>query len=452
MKSVHMISLGCPKNLVDSENMLGLLKNSGIEHSANAPGADAVIINTCGFLQSSVKESLDTILEMVDLKQQGKIKRVVVTGCLTQRYGGDLQKELPEVDLFLGTGNFHRIATYLEELEGTDGNSHRPGTISVIPDPDYLYDHNTPRLQATLPHTAYMKVSEGCSRTCTFCIIPKLRGDLRSRSIDSLVQEATQLAAAGVVEINLIAQDLTAYGKELKPRQELAELLRRLCRIEGLRWIRLHYAYPHGFNDELIAVLRDEEKICPYIDMPLQHIDEALLKSMRRQTSETAIRELLAKLRAGIPNLTVRTTMIVGFPGESEAAFEKLYEFIREQRFERLGVFTYSREPGTPAAEMPGQIAEKVKTARRDKIMKLQQSLSLENNARLVGKRFPALIERRLPVDAEGKQVYYARLQSQAPDVDGKTVIHSVADLKVGAILPVKVEGASAYDLFALPV
>jgi ribosomal protein S12 methylthiotransferase len=441
MRSVHLISLGCPKNLIDSEHMLGLLDKAGVHYSPRPEGSDAIVINTCAFLQSSVQESLDVIGEALELKRSGSTKRVVVTGCLPQRYSGNLVTDLPDVDLFLGTGNFHQIASHLQALESLSV----PAPPLTITDPDFLYDHNTPRLQATMPHTAYVKVSEGCSRTCAFCIIPKLRGRLRSRASHSVVEEVQNLVDRGVIEVNLVAQDLTAYGKDLSPRDRLVDLLRALCRIEGLHWLRLHYAYPHGFDDELVNTIAGEAKLCAYLDMPLQHIDNALLKRMRRQTSETAIRDLLKVLRARVPELTLRTTLIVGFPGEDDAAFAKLKSFVSEQQFDRLGVFAYSREEGTRAAEMDGQVGQEIKDRRRDELMTLQQKISLAKNQSMVGRRMQTLIEAEM--QGSDRLSYWARLKSQAPEVDGKTIVHAEQRLPIGTILPVKIVAAAAYDL-----
>ncbi len=449
MRNVHLISLGCPKNLVDSENILGLLQQEGWNYRPQAEDSNVVVINTCGFLQSAVEESLDTVAEMVELKKAGKVQRVIVTGCLSQRYGGQLAKDMPEVDLFLGTGNFSKITSYLHQLNESpiDAFSDR----ARISDPDFLYDHTTPRMQATLRHTAYVKVSEGCNRTCSFCIIPKLRGRMRSRRIDSLVQEVEQLVATGVVEINLVAQDLTAYGCDLRPRQCLEDLLQQLVHIDGLQWLRLHYAYPHGFNDRLIRLLDSDSKLLPYIDMPLQHIDDTLLKLMRRNTRSHAIRRLIKRLRDEVRGLTLRTTLIVGFPGESGAAFARLSDFVESERFDRLGVFAYSREPDTSAATMAPQISERVKTRRRQKLMQLQQRISLENHRALLGSKQSALIEQQAPANQEttSEFVYCGRLTSQAPEIDGKTVVCSDSPLELGSIVPVRIDGVGPYDFLA---
>ena len=448
MNGIHLISLGCSKNLVDSEHILGLLANEGFRYQAEAKGAEAVVVNTCGFLQAAVNESIETIEEMLELKRQGDIKHVIVTGCLSQRYGSDLEERLADVDLFLGTGNFHRIATYFRELRK---NRHQTAVQTKITDPDYIYDHDTPRLRATMPHTAYVKVSEGCSRKCTFCIIPQLRGAMRSRTIESLGLEVEGLVKNGAKEINLIAQDLTAYGKDLKHKPRLADMLKHLVTIDGLEWIRLHYAYPHGFDDDLITVLQNENKVCSYLDMPLQHIDPTLLKTMRRQTTAPAILELLAKLKQRIDQLTLRTTLIVGFPGETDAAFNRLCQFVKDQRFDRLGVFTYSREPGTPAATMPNQIDEDIKLQRQEKIMRLQQRISLDNHSRKVGQTMDAIVDHigEKASDSATTQTYVGRLKNQAPEVDGRAIIQSTKPLGAGSIIPVCIEGASAYDFYA---
>ena len=443
-QGVHLVSLGCSKNLVDSEHILGHLHKAGIVYQAEPKGADAVIVNTCGFLQAAAKESMETIESFVEMKKTGNIGKIVVTGCLPQRYGKSLANKLQDVDLFLGTGNFHQIVSYLDGLAGKSPRSER----LYITDPDYLYDHQTPRLQATMSHTAFIKVSEGCSRTCTFCIIPKLRGNMRSRTIDSIVKEAQQLVNSGVIEINLIAQDLTAFGKDQRPKQQLSVLLKQLAQVDGLQWIRLHYAYPHGFDDELISTIANESKILSYIDMPLQHIDNSVLKAMKRQTTAESTKSLLSKLKSGIDDLTLRTTLIVGFPGETEDAFKHLLEFLEETRFHRLGVFTYSREPGTPAHDLPNQVPVEVSEKRRHQIMELQQRISLENHGQMIGGIYQAIIEQTAnpKEQIQSKHAYYGRLATQAPEIDGSTLIESDQPLKIGSIVNVRIEGVGPYD------
>src|SRR5512142_887562 len=352
---VYMHTLGCPKNRVDSEVMLGTLSEAGYRLVQEPARADVIVVNTCGFIESAKQESIAAILELAEQKSSGRCRKLVVAGCLTQRYHDELARELPEVDHFVGTGAYQEIARIV-----ADAQSARV----VVPDPDFVHGASTPRVNSLPSHTAYLKIAEGCDNACAFCIIPKLRGPQRSRTVEDLVAEAEALAANGTVELSLVAQDLTAWGQDLPGRPRLHHLLPALCRVDGVRWIRLHYAYPRDFPDALVDVIASEPKIAKYLDMPLQHSSDRLLRAMKRGRDSQFLRTLLAKLRARVPGIALRTSLIVGLPGETEEDFADLLAFVREQRFERLGVFEYSREEGTPAAEMGGQLPEQVKKER----------------------------------------------------------------------------------------
>ena len=351
----NIISLGCARNLVDSEVMAGLLQKSDYQIVHQPSDADVVLVNTCGFIGPAKEESVETILEVSRLKEEGKVKKIVVAGCLSQRYPDELAGELPEVDLFIGTGEVPRIAEILREHEV---NASRRKYIGI---PSYLYDHTTPRSRSTPSYTTFLKVSEGCDHKCAFCIIPQLRGPHRSRPIESVVSEAIALGQSGVKEINLIAQDLTAYGRDRKDGTTLHALLREMAQVEGIHWIRLLYAYPNFLDHALLEVIRDSDKICKYVDIPFQHVSQSLLQRMRRGKSGSSVREAVEKLRAAIPGLTLRTSLIVGFPGETETDFAELLDFVEATQFERLGVFKYSAEEGTAAARMNETVSEEEK-------------------------------------------------------------------------------------------
>ena len=364
---VYLHTLGCPKNRVDSEVMLGTLAGAGYRLERDPARADVIVVNTCGFIESAKEESVDAIVELAGMKQEGRCKKLVVTGCLVQRHAEELSGELPEVDHFLGTGAYADIARVVSDAQAKR---------LVVPDPDFVHSASTPRVNSLASHTAYLKISEGCDNACAFCIIPKLRGAQRSRPVDDVVAEAAALAAQGTVELSLVAQDLTAYGYDLPGKIRLHHLLPELCKVDGIRWLRLHYAYPRDVPDALVEAIAREPKIVKYLDMPLQHSSDRLLRAMKRGRDSVFLRELLARLRARVPGIALRTSLIVGLPGETEADFEDLVRFVEEQRFERLGVFEFSPEDGTPAAEMVGQVPDEVKRARRDRIMALQQEIS----------------------------------------------------------------------------
>ena len=437
-----IVSLGCARNLVDSEVMAGLLQQHAYEMVEEAADADVVLVNTCGFIGPAKEESIDTILDIARLKAAGKVQKLVVAGCLSQRYPDALAKELPEVDLFIGTGEVPRIAEILDQHHA---NRTKRQYVGV---PSYLYDHATPRLRATPPYTAFVKVSEGCDHKCAFCIIPQLRGPHRSRSIDSVLDEMVLLGRNGVKEINLIAQDLTAYGRDRKDGTTLQGLLRQVAQINGIEWIRLLYAYPNFLDPPLLEIIRDSEKICKYFDIPFQHVSKSILQRMRRGKSGSAVREAVEKLRGAIPHLTLRTSIIVGFPGETENDFAELLDFVEEAQFERLGVFKYSEEEDTAAARMTARVAEEEKERRWQELMELQASISRKKNEALIGTIHRVMIE---DVDLESGKLT-GRTQAHAPEVDGVVWIERGASGDESTNLPgdminVQIIGALDYDL-----
>ena len=435
----NIISLGCARNLVDSEVMAGLLHKNNFEMVREPELADIVLVNTCGFIGAAKEESIDTILDVARLKETGQIKKLVVAGCLSQRYQDELAAELPEVDLFIGTGEVPRIAEILREHEA---NTARRQFIGV---PSYIYDHATPRLRSTPSYTAFLKVSEGCDHKCAFCIIPQMRGPHRSRSIDSVVEETSELAQNGVKEINLIAQDLTAYGRDRKDGTTLERLLCRMEKVPGIEWIRLLYAYPNFLDLPLLELIRDSDKICKYMDIPFQHSSKSVLQRMRRGKSGSAVREAVSKLRHSIPGLTLRTSLIVGFPDESEADFAELLQFVEEAEFERLGVFKYSEEEGTAAARMPGKVSEQDKERRWQEVMDLQSTISRKKNEALIGSIQRVMIDE---VDLDSDKAT-GRTQAHAPEVDGTVYVEGLAGETTvcGEMVDVRITGALDYDL-----
>lgn len=432
-KNLYMMTLGCPKNRVDSEVMLGTLVRRGYRLVQEASEAEVIVVNTCAFIGPAKQESVDAILELAENKKSGRCGTLVVTGCLSQRYAPELAQQLPEVDHFLGTSAYAQIGDLLA-AEATPRQ--------VIPDPDYIHTAATPKINSLPGYTAYLKISEGCDNACAFCIIPTLRGAQRSRPIDDIVAEAQQLADQGVAELNLVAQDLTAYGHDLPGKPKLHELLKALCQVD-VRWIRLHYAYPRVFPDELIEVMATEPKIAKYLDMPLQHASDKLLLSMRRGRDSKFLVELLAKIRARVPNLTFRTSLIVGLPGETEEDFELLKEFVRTQRFERMGCFQYSDEEGTAAYEMPDKIPQKVIERRWREVMAIQKRINREQNAQLIGKRLEVLVEGASP---ETEHLLVGRHEGQAPEIDGQVYINDGMAYP-GEFVTVEVTEAHDYDL-----
>jgi len=432
MEKVFLISLGCPKNHVDSEVLLGLLANDGFVPAPSLDEADVVIVNTCAFIQAAVEESIETVLEAAQAKTHGRINKIVVTGCLPQRYGETLAREIPEVDLWIGTGEFPRIPQLLRG----------GGPTVLIETPRYLYDHHTPRIITNTPHAAYVKIAEGCSHPCTFCLIPQLRGGYRSRQMDSVIREVEQLVAGGVIEVTLVAQDTTAYGVDKGGERGLYRLLKKLIKIEGLRWLRILYTYPHpdNFPPPLLEMFAGEERICPYLDIPIQHIDAQILQRMGRRHSAQETRALIDRIKKGYPTINLRTTLMVGFPGEGEREFRELLTFVREAEFTHLGVFTYSPEEGTKAARIKGRPSPEVAEERRSRIMELQQGISWKKNKAMIGSTIPVLIE------GTGGGVLQGRAAFQAPEIDG--VVHiTQGDAAIGEIVPVKITRAEPYDL-----
>jgi len=432
-KALYMATLGCPKNRVDSEVMLGTLGAHGYTLVERPEDAAVIVVNTCAFIGPAKQESVDTILELAELKKTGRCSTLVVTGCLSQRYGPELAKEMPEVDHFLGTGAYVQIGDLLAA---------EAAPRQIIPDPDYVHDARTPKVNSSPKWTAYLKISEGCDNACAFCIIPTLRGAQRSRPIDDLVAEARTLAASGVRELNLVAQDLTAYGHDLPGRPQLHQLLEALCAVD-VRWIRLHYAYPRVFPDALIDVMAREPKIAKYLDMPLQHASDRLLRSMRRGRDSAFLISLLAKLRARIPGLTFRTSLIAGLPGETEEDFALLKEFVRTQRFERMGCFQYSDEEGTAAYDFADKVPQKVIERRWREVMAVQKRINREQNRALIGKRLEVLVEGPSP---ESEHLLVGRHEGQAPDIDGVVYINEGFGYP-GEFVTVEVTEAHDYDL-----
>lgn len=436
MPKVGMLSLGCARNLVDSEVMLGLLSKAGFELCDEIETSDVAIVNTCAFIREAKEESVDAILRVGELKKEGKVKAIVVAGCLPQRYGKMLFDELREVDALVGCGDHPKIVDII-------GRILKGARVSKIGLPRFIYDHSMPRSFITPPHFAYIKVAEGCPHRCTYCIIGKLRGEFRSRPIDSILEETRLLSERGVKEINLVSQDTTSYGMDLYGRPRLADLLEGIASLDSIRWIRVLYTHPAHLTDELIETVARHHNICKYIDLPLQHINDRILARMGRPVVKEDILNLIAKLRNSIPGLAIRTTFIVGFPGEIEDEFEELLEFMRDIRFERLGIFTYSREEGTPAYSFSDQIPAKVKQRRFDEAMRLQQDISNQINESILGKVVEALVDERGPNDPT---LFIARTESDAPEVDGQVFVRSKG-AKVGDFLKVRITDTLEYDL-----
>jgi ribosomal protein S12 methylthiotransferase len=439
MEKVHLLTLGCPKNLADSELMLGALTSAGFQVTLDPAEAQVLIVNTCAFIEAAKRESVDAILEAAEVKNRGHGKRLVVAGCLSQRYGAELAEKLPEVDVFVGTGNFLDLPELLRRTEAPEA---RP--VPYAGAAHLLAGSEAPRVASGDFFTSYLKISEGCNHRCSFCIIPKIRGRHESRPLSDLVAEARFLVRRGVREINLIAQDLTAYGRDLDPPASLAALLRELSAVEELRWIRLLYCYPNFVTAELLDAIAELPRVVKYIDMPLQHADDAMLRAMRRERSGDALRKLLARVRERIPAVTLRTSFIVGFPGESDAAFDRLVKFVREIEFDRVGVFTYSREENTAAAEMPGQVPERLKRARRSELMRTQAEISLRKNRGLVGREVEVLVEGPMPGTGMRSR---GRTQGQAPEIDGAVFLRG--DAEAGEFVRARVDRALSYDLHA---
>jgi ribosomal protein S12 methylthiotransferase len=439
--TIHIVSLGCPKNLIDSEVMAALLVKGGSRITEHPEEADVILINTCAFVLPAKEESIDEIFRMARMKEAGRCKHLVVAGCLPQRYGNILEHEIPEVDLFIGTGDIHKITDLIGNLQKNDSRSSR----SHIGNPTFLMTSSHSRLISTPPYTAYLKIAEGCSNCCSYCVIPSVRGSFRSRTMDDILQEAEHLADGGVKEIILTAQETTAYGKDLPGKPTLATLMKNLASIEGFRWIRLLYTYPASLTGEILQTISDEEKICKYIDIPIQHIDDVILKAMNRKGTGASIRNIIMKARDIIPDVALRTSLIVGFPGETPEKFEDLVTFVHEIRFDNLGVFVYSQEEGTQAGELQNQIPEEEKEERRDIIMEDQAIISSDINQSLIGSVHEVLIEGRSDIP-EFTQI--GRLSRQSPDIDGITYVKA-EEKRPGEITHCRIVSAEEYDLYA---
>ena len=436
---ILFISLGCDKNLADSEEMLGLLTAGGHEITDDETQADAIVINTCCFIKDAKEESVETILEMAEYKKTGSCHALIVTGCMAQRYQKEIIEEVPEVDAVLGTTSYGDIVKALEEAAA--GNH-----FEEYRDIDYLPDTGSKRVLTTGGHFGYLKIAEGCDKHCTYCIIPKLRGKFRSVPMERLIAQAEDMAEQGVKELILVAQETTVYGKDLYGKKSLHILLKKLCEIRGIRWIRILYCYPEEIYDELIETIRDEKKICHYLDIPIQHASDRILKRMGRRTSKQELIDIVGKLRKEIPDIVLRTTLITGFPGETEEDHEELKEFVDEMEFDRLGVFTYSPEENTPAAEMADQVPEEVKEERRDELMELQQEISYDRGQDRIGQELLVMIEGKVADES----AYIGRTYGDAPKVDGYIFVQTGELLMTGDFAKVRVTGALEYDLIGV--
>lgn len=453
MRNVLFVSLGCDKNLVDSEKMLGLLNEAGYRVAQEESEADAIVVNTCCFIHDAKEESVETILEMAEWKKRGRLKALIVTGCMAQRYQDEIQQEIPEVDAVIGTTGYTEIVPILDEIldeaealqeEAAVEEPREKAFVNCCPSIDLLpASLADKRVVTTGGYTAYLKIAEGCNKRCTYCIIPYIRGHYRSFPMEDLLEEARKLAEGGVKELILIAQETTVYGMDCYGRKALPELLTKLCEIEGIEWIRILYCYPEEITDELIAVMKKEKKICHYLDIPIQHSEDTILKRMGRRTNRAELVSLVEKLRKEIPDIVLRTTLITGFPGETEEEFKNMVDFVDSMEFDRLGVFPYSAEEGTKAAEMDGQITEEVKESRRDEIMALQQEISADKAASRIDDEMSVLIEGYLYED----DIYIGRTYMDAPKVDGNVFVRAEEELISGDIVPVRITGANEYDL-----
>ena len=433
-----MVSLGCPKNTVDSERVMGDLASSGFKLTQNDKDAEVIIVNTCGFIESANKESVDTILEMARHKTEGNCKQLIITGCLAERYGQELLDEIPEIDHMLGVGQYPQLKNIIEEVD--------PLSRNHVATPAEYYESYTDRLLTTAFYTAYLKISEGCSNRCAFCIIPKMRGPMRSRSPESILAEAEHLALKGVKELNLISQDTTMYGFDLGMKDGLVRLLAEMAKVEKLQWIRLLYCYPTFLSSEMIEFIASEPKVCSYIDVPLQHTHDEMLKRMKRQETEDGVRRMLDEIRLKIPNVALRTTFITGFPGETETHFQHTVRFLSEVEFDHVGIFTYSDEEGTTAFEYPNRVPQEVKEERRNILMEFQKEIALRKNQARVGKVEQVLVE---GFDPEN-YLMTGRLTSQAPDIDGQVILEK-CEAEPGEIIPVRINQVVDYDLLGEP-
>ena len=437
---IMFVSLGCDKNLVDTENMLGILKDKGFEFTDDEMQADVIAVNTCCFIHDAKQESINTILEMAEHKKDAVCKALIVTGCLAHRYKDEITKEIPEVDALIGTSSYDKIAeVVLSVLEGKG--------YSCVEDTDRLPVVKNHRIMTTGGYYEYLKIAEGCDKHCTYCIIPAVRGNFRSFEMEYLLEQARYLADNGTKELILVAQETTVYGTDIYGKKALPELLRKLCRIDGLEWIRILYCYPEEITDELIQVIKEEPKICKYLDMPIQHSSDNILKRMGRRTTRQELVDVITKLRNNIPDIALRTTLITGFPGETEEDIDDLLDFVDTMEFDRLGVFTYSPEEGTPAASMTDQVPENIKEERRNRIMELQQEVSLDKSADMIGRVIPVMVEGKITDD----DAYVGRSYKDAPNVDGYVFINTNAQLMSGQIINVSITGSMEYDLIGEP-
>ena len=460
-EKIYLVSLGCDKNLVDSEIMLGLLSKEGYAITNELSEADYAIVNSCCFIGDAKEESINTIIEIGELKKEGKLKGLIVTGCLAQRYQSMITDELPEADAVIGTTAYDNIVAAIAEIKSKNGLADKS---LYIEDLERLAGGEEHRLVPAGEISSYIKIAEGCNKRCTYCIIPYIRGNYRSIPMETIVKEAEELAKQGTKELLLVAQETTLYGVDIYCKKALPELVHELSKISGIEWIRLLYCYPEEITDEIIEAIKNEKKVCHYIDLPIQHSSDAILRKMARKTNQAELRERIAKLRKEIPDITLRTTLITGFPGETEEDFKELYNFVDEMEFDRLGVFTYSAEEGTPAAEMDGQVDEEVKTARRNEIMELQQEISAEKAEGRIGKVYEVLVEGTVPVDSvngeafasimevneDGKKVYIGRTYMDAPDVDGQVFFEADYEIMSGELVEVEIIASDEYDLFGV--
>lgn len=435
MLKIALESLGCSKNLVDAEIMMGILNRKGYKLVGHMEEADIALVNTCGFIESAKQESIETILEIARLKETANLKLLIVTGCLAQRYSDELKEEIPEIDAIVGTGSYQNIDEIVAGLE-------KENKIVSLNDIEFVYNEDLPRYVSTPSYMAYLKISEGCDKHCTYCIIPKLRGKQRSRKIEDIVAEAKDLAARGVKELVVIAQDSTMYGSDIYGKAVLPELLEELAQVEGIKWIRIMYSYPESITEELVQVIKKYDNICNYFDMPIQHASNRILKLMNRHTTKEDILAKIEMIRNNIPDATLRTTIITGFPGETEEDFEELIEFAKKVKFDRLGAFAYSREEGTAADKLPNHIDQDVKEQRRDRLMMVQQGISQEVMATKIGKTFEVLIEEQIE-----KNVYMGRTQGDAEEIDSIVYVKSKKQLHVGDFVIVEINNALEYDL-----
>ena len=440
--NILFISLGCDKNLVDTEVMLGILAKKGHTMVDDETIADVIIVNTCSFIHDAKEESIQNILEMARMKDEGRLKALIVTGCLAQRYKEEILTEIPEVDAVIGTTAYDEIANVIDGILGDDAEAYEESRMTMK-DIDHLPVVEEKRLLTTGGHFAYLKIAEGCDKHCTYCIIPKIRGNFRSVPMERILEEAKQLVNGGVKELILVAQETTLYGKDIYGEKRLPQLLKELCKIPGLYWIRVLYCYPEEITDELIQVMKEEPKVCKYLDLPIQHASDEILKRMGRRTSKAQLVEIISKLRTEIPNITLRTTLITGFPGETEEHHEELMEFVDEMEFDRLGVFTYSAEEDTAAARMKDQVPEEIKEDRQAELMELQQDIVFAAEEDMIGRELLVMIEGKVA----DENVFVGRTYRDAPNVDGLIFVHSDEELISGDFAMVKVTGAMEYDL-----